>query len=222
MRRIMIAALVVLLGLAVGSAPAAEEAKADVSAMIEKGREAIGKEEYQRAIDILQAVISELQKRMSKSLEVLFPKAPEGWTAAEIQAGAFTAVTSGAAHSQTTLSRAYTRTKDEQKITVTLSNMPQQVRGMKRMMEMYKNPRMRAMMNVDPNRSVTVEDASGWTVLVQSEKGDKPGANLTAICDAMMLAINAPGGDAALARSFLKNFDLKGMAAAGAAMKPQE
>jgi hypothetical protein len=64
-----------------------------MSTLINKGQEALNSGEYQKALDLFQKVVQQLQSMLSESIERFFPEAFSGWDAGEIESQSWAGAT---------------------------------------------------------------------------------------------------------------------------------
>jgi hypothetical protein len=180
----------------------------EVAPLVEKGRKAYEAGDYQAALGYFQQVVQLIQASLSQSFERFFPEPLSGWTADEIESHSWSGTSQDGTQNMTNLSRDYQRESDGIGCTITFSNWPQMIQGLKQSVSMYKQ--MGEMMNQDPNMQVSVDERDGWTVLkvveIESEQ-----TQITALADDMMITIDLETSESGIADEYFARIDLKGI-----------
>jgi hypothetical protein len=184
-----------------------------VPALIDQAKAAYAAGDHQTALDALQKATAAIQAKVAVSLEGFIPEPPGGWKAepVESQSASYTAGTETIRVN--TIKRTYTREADACEVTVTITNMPEQVKAMREVMRTYKDPQLQALAKLDPNQTLRIEEKDGWTLLTKVEKDGK--AEITAATDSLLLQLECSLADEKPLREILGKLNLKGLAAAG-------
>ena len=208
--KLTLLALPLLFALALAGDPAVDEA---ILASIDKGREAAKAGKDQEAIESLQKAIGLIQKKGMKNLATFLPARDEKtWDMGEVdtQTGNWGSGEQSFQWSQ--VSRRYTKKGDESgaDVNVMISNSPQLIEAQRGMVQMLKDPAMRAMMQQGEQKIEFIEEG-GWLGMITAE-GD--GCNAMIFHTKIMVQIQVSQGNADLAKEFWKAVDKDGLAAA--------
>lgn len=208
--------LVLALPLLFGPALAGDaEDEAAVLAAIEKGREAVRAGKPQEAIEQLQKAIGLIQAKAMKNLATFLPvRDDKEWEMGEVDTQQGNWGTGDQSFQWTQVSRRYTKKGAEggPEVTVMISNSPQIVEAQRAMLQMLKDPAMRAMMNQgNQGQKVDVLEDGEWLGMITSDK-ERCSANI--IHKKVMVQIEAERGDDKLAKEFFAAMDKNGLAAA--------
>lgn len=175
-----------------------------VKQLIERAARAYDKGDNQEAVDLLQQAASEIQKKIGRALEKFLPDAPRGWTADEVERESFSGTNLKDTGSITKVSRRYRRKDDEVEITIT--NMPQLVKGVEQMLTQLNNPAVVKMMNQQPGTHVEIRRKHDWTILAKQQDDD---SEVTAVRGDTMIQVRAPGQKLKAAAEFYELIDTK-------------
>ena len=208
--KLTLLALPLLFALALAGDPTPEEA---ILSAIDKGREAFRGGKDQEAIESLQKAIGLIQKKGMKNLATFLPARDEKtWDMGEVdtQTGNWGSGEQSFQWSQ--VSRRYTKKGDESgaDVNVMISNSPQLIEAQRGMVQMLKDPAMRAMMQQGEQRIEFIEEG-GWLGMITTE-GE--GCNAMIFHTKIMVQIQVSQGNADLAKDFWKVIDKDGLAAA--------
>ena len=165
------------------------------------------------AVSQLQQAITAIQKEMEKGLAAMFPPAPKGWEAGEIDKGS-AAMASAQSTSWTNVSRTYTRKSDQVTAEISLTNSPQLMAGQKQMVEMYKNPQLLAMVNRSGQTKITPLSREGWSGLTIVSKEDDTAKAIAFSGGGNLVDIEISKADAQILEMFLKAVNFKAVPAA--------
>ncbi|MFW5798072.1 MAG: hypothetical protein ACOCXX_00305 [Planctomycetota bacterium] len=177
-----------------------------VKQLIERAARAYEKGDNQQAVDLLQQAATEIQKKIGRTLEAFLPEPPRGWTADEVERESFSGTNLKDAGSITKVSRRYRRKDDEVEITIT--NMPQLVKGVEQMLKQLNNPAVVKMMNQQPGTRVEIRRKHDWTILAKQQDDD---SEVTAVRGDTMIQVRAPGQKLNVAAEFYDLVDTKAL-----------
>lgn len=202
-------ALPLLFALALAGDPAADEA---ILASIDKGREAAKAGKDQEAIEALQKAIGLIQAKGRKSLEAFLPTRDAAeWEMGEIDSQSGNWGSGETAFTWSTVQRRYTKkgVEDGPEVNVTITSWPQMIEGQRAMVQMYKDPAMRAMLaqNKDGPKMDFIEK-DGWSGLITT---DTDNCNIVALHETIMVTVQVNKADADLAKAFWDAMDSKGL-----------
>lgn len=182
-------------------------AQDDITPLVDEGRKALAAGDYQKALEYFQQVVQKIQAQVSQSFEKFMPDALSGWEAGEIESQSWAGTTDEVTHNMSHITREYTRKEDGTQCTITLSNWPQMVEGIRQSVSMYKQ--MARMTQSDPETQVSVEEKDEWVLLKIVEVGET--ATVTAVGDKQMVSIEVDRDDMSIADAYLGKIDLKGL-----------
>ncbi len=181
------------------------DAQDDPIALADEGRSALKAGDNQKALELFQQVVQSLQAMLAESLEQFIPAARKGWSAGEIRSNSWTGTTEQTISNMTNLSCEYKRESDGARLTVSLTNWPHLVTGMRQSLTMYKQ--MPQVMTADPNRQITVEDSGDWTILRIHDK-KRESADVHAVHEHAMFTIDLDRGEMGVADDYLGSVNL--------------
>jgi len=184
----------------------------DVLPLIEKGKKAVADGDYQTAVGVFQQVVQKLQTKLSGAMERFMPKPPAGWEADDVESQSWTGTTKEESHAMTNISRVYRRGSDDAQCTISITNWPAIVQGLRQTVDMYKN--MQSMMQQDPDTQVSFEDKDGWTIMRTIDKASKT-SQVQAVSDTYMVSVDLDRDDSAALDAFLGGLDFAGLARVG-------
>jgi hypothetical protein len=191
------------------------EDEAAVLAAIDKGREAFKTGKPQEAIESLQKAIGLIQAKAMKNLATFLPARDEkDWEMGEVDTQQGNWGSGEQSFQWTQVSRRYTKkgAEDGPEVNVMISNSPQIIEAQRAMLQMFKDPAMRAMMNQgNQGQKVDVIEDGEWLGMITIEK-DRCSANI--MHKKVMLQIEAERGDEKLVKEFWAAVDKAGLAEA--------
>jgi hypothetical protein len=191
------------------------EDEAAILAAIEKGREALQAQKPQEAIESLQKAIGLIQAKAMKNLATFLPARDEQeWEMGEVDTQQGNWGSGEQSFQWTQVSRRYTKKGAENgpEVTVMISNSPQIIEAQRAMLQMFKDPAMRAMMNQgNEGAKVDVIEDGEWLGMVTAEE-ERCTANI--MHKKVMVQIDAERGNADLVKEFWAAVDKAGLAAA--------
>ena len=192
----------------------------DIEAMINKGLAAYKAGKNEEAVAQLQQAITAIQSSRQKGLAALFPKAPEGWQADEIQSQSGSFSSGKDASSYVHLTRTYTRKQGENNLTVTMTilNIPQLLEAQQQAAQTYRNPEFLKMINQQGDQKVEAFEQDGWFVWTVVQKDQD--ANLSAFGKGAMITLQVSKDDGSVLKTFWKGIDLKAFAGETPQAKP--
>lgn len=213
--KLALVALPFLLALVVAGDPPAAEGDAAIVATIEKGRDAFKAGKHQEAIENLQKAIGLIQAIASKGLAVFLPaRDAEQWEMAEVDTQNGNWGSGESSFQWTQVSRRYTKKGEEggPEVNVMISNSPMLIEAQRGMVQMLKDPAMRAMMaqNQDGQKLDFVEEG-GWLGMITTEKES---CNAQIFHTKVMVQIESNTGDEKLVKEFWAAIDKDGLAGA--------
>jgi hypothetical protein len=191
------------------------EDEALVLAAIDKGRESFKAGKPQEAIEQLQKAIGLIQSKAMKNLATFLPaRDDKDWEVGEVDTQQGNWGSGEQSFQWTQVSRRYTKkgAEDGPEVNVMISNSPQIIEGQRAMLQMFKDPAMRAMMNQgNEGQKVDVIEDGEWLGMVTIEK-NRCSANI--VHKKVMIQIEAERGDEKLVKEFWTAIDKKGLAEA--------
>lgn len=183
--------------------PSVEKLTSEALAAYKAGRNA-------EAVEKLQQAISLIQKEMGEDMASFIPDAPQGWKADDVRSSSGSLGGDGGQGQQwVRLSRAYTRTSDDLKVRLTISNSPQLVGTQRAATAMFSNPQYVAMLQSNPDMTIEAIDRDGWNGWMVV---DKSNAQLMAFCGSTMITVEAPKADKSAIETIFGAVDLKNLA----------
>lgn len=209
--RLTLFALPLLLALAVAGDPPAEGDEA-VLAAIDKGREAFKAGRDQEAIENLQKAIGLIQAKAMKGLAAFLPSRDEAqWEMGEIDSQSGNWGSGETAFTWSQVQRRYTRrgVDDGPEVTVMISNSPQLIEAQRGMVQMLKDPAMRAMMaQAQGGQKIDFVEEGGWLGMITTEN-DR--CNAMVFHAKVMVQVQVNRGDDKLAKEFWAAIDRDGL-----------
>jgi hypothetical protein len=198
--------------LAVSVIVAAETPKPeDAEKLINSGLKAYKEGKLNEAVSQLQAAISAIQATLQKSMSAIFPKAPEGFEAGEIDTSAGSTSSGGSSFAVINLSRTYTSKADNgPSVTITLTSSKEMIAAQKAMLETLKSPEMVKAMQASGETFKPVEQ-DGWVGMRHISK-EGP-AEIIVFSKTCMLNVKVDKADAKTLDQFWKLIDLKSLPA---------
>ncbi len=191
------------------------EDEAAVLAAIDKGREAFQAKKPQEAIESLQKAIGLIQAKAMKNLATFLPaRDDKEWELGEVDTQQGNWGSGEQSFQWTQVSRRYTKkgAEDGPEVNVMISNSPQIIEAQRSMLQMFKDPAMRAMMSQgNEGQKVDVIEDGEWLGMITSEKGR---CNANIVHRKVMVQIEAERGDEKLVKEFWDALDRKGLAEA--------
>lgn len=203
--------VLVALGFAIAQEEKAEDPTKTALGLIDAGRAALVEGRSQAAIDSLQKAIGVIQTAFSKGLVSFLPDAPAGWKADEpdVSSGSWGAGAEAVQWNSATCT--YTRESDEVRVEVQISTSPQMLAAQKGALEMYKNPQMRKMLEMDPDHTFEFVEEGDWVALITVEKGES--ANVIGFHDKVLVTVEVGKPEMELVKRFWNAVDRKALAA---------
>jgi hypothetical protein len=202
-------ALPLLLVFALAGDPPADEA---VVAAIDKGREAFKAGRDQEAIEQLQKAIGLIQAKAMKGLEAFLPtRDAEKWEAGEIDSQSGNWGSGETAFTWSQVQRRYTKkgVEDGPEVTVMITSWPQMIEGQRAMMQMYKDPAMRAMIGQDPNGpKMELIEKDGWVGMITTQNDD---CSIVTLHEKIMVQVQVNKAETDIAKEFWDAMDRKGL-----------
>jgi len=184
----------------------------DVLAAIDKGREAFNAGKDQEAIEQLQKAIGLIQAKALKGLEAFLPTRDEReWEMGEIDSQSGNWGSGETAFVWSQVQRRYTKkgSDDGPEVTVMITSWPQMIEGQRAMVQMYKDPAMRALLAQDPNApKMEFIEKDGWVAMVTKQEQD---CNVVAFHEKIMVQVQVNKPDDAIAKEFWGAMDAKGL-----------
>lgn len=191
------------------------EDEAAVLAAIDKGREAFKAGKPQEAIESLQKAIGLIQAKAMKNLATFLPARDEKeWEMGEVDTQQGNWGSGEQSFQWTQVSRRYTKkgAEDGPEVNVMISNSPQIIEAQRAMLQMFKDPAMRAMMGQgNEGQKVDVIEDGEWLGMITVEK-ERCSANI--VHKKVMVQIEAERGDEKLVKEFWAAVDKAGLAEA--------
>jgi hypothetical protein len=191
------------------------EDEAAVLAAIDKGREAFQAGKPQEAIESLQKAIGLIQAKAMRNLATFLPaRDDKEWEMGEVDTQQGNWGSGEQSFQWTQVSRRYTKkgAEDGPEVNVMISNSPQIIEAQRAMLQMFKDPAMRAMMNQgnEGGKVDVIEDGEWLGMITVEEK--RCSANI--VHKKVMVQIEAERGDEKLVKEFWAAVDKKGLAEA--------
>jgi len=182
---------------------------AAVLAAIDKGRAAFVAGKHQEAVDLLQKAIGLIQEKALAGLASFLPgRDPAQWEMGEVDSVSGSWGAGKNAFQWTQVTRTYDRkgSEDGLSVTVMISNSPQLVEAQRGMIEMLKNPAMRAMMTQgQEGQKIDLVEEGDWVGMLTTEaEGD---ASLQMFHKKITVQITVSPNDADVAKEFWKAID---------------
>lgn len=207
--RLTLLALPLLFALALAGDAAPEEA---ILSAIDKGREAVKAGNDQEAIEQLQKAIGLIQAKTMKGLEAFLPaRDAKEWETGEVESQSGNWGTGETAFVWSQVQRRYTKKNVDggPEVTVMITSWPQIIEGQRAMLQMYKDPAMRAMLAQNPDGpKMEFIDKDGWLGTITTENED---CNIVAIHEAIMVQVQGSRTDTDTAKAFWAAMDTKGL-----------
>ncbi len=212
--RLTLVALPLLFALVLAGDPPAEGDPAIVAA-IDKGREAFKAGKDQEAIENLQKAIGLIQAKAMKGLAAFLPSRDETqWEMGEVESQSGNWGSGETAFTWSQVSRRYTKKGGDggPEVNVMISNSPQLIEAQRGMVQMFKDPAMRAMMaqNQDGQKMDFIEEG-GWLGMITTQKDS---CSVQVFHTKVMVQIEVTNGDDKLAKEFWAAIDRDGLGAA--------
>ncbi len=200
------------LALAVSALVAAEAPKGeDAEKLINNGLKAYKDGKLNEAIAQLQAAIAAMQATQQKSLAGVFPKAPAGFEAGEIDSSAGSTNAGGSSMAIVNLSRTYTsKAENGPTVTITLTSSKDLIAAQKGMLEALKNPEMVKAMQAS-GATFKLFEQDGWAGWRHVEKDGQ--AEIIVFGKTCMLSVKVDKSDEKTLDLFWKLIDLKSVPA---------
>lgn len=198
------------LALAVSVLVAADKGGKDENpeSLINNGLKAYKDGKISEAISQLQSAIAAMQASQQKGLTGVFPNAPDGWEAGEIDSSSGASSSGSGNFAIVTLTRNYTPKGDANgpRLTMTLTSSKELIAAQQAMVAAFKDPQtLKAMQAAGAN--IKTIDQDGWTGWRHSEKGQ--GSELTVFSKTYMLSLRVDKEDDKTLDLFWKLIDLK-------------
>jgi len=176
---------------------------------IDKGREAYRAGKAQESIRHLQKAIKLIQQTAVRGLASFLPDLGEGWTADEPNTTSGSWNANGTDMQWTQVTRSYQHEERGLTLDVTITNWPQMIQGVRAMVQMFKNPQMRAAMDGDKKKKHELVEGDGWTGLLITEGTRR--TSFQTYNEDVMVTMEIGTGDAALVRSVWQGMDRRGL-----------
>jgi len=171
------------------------------------------------AIDLFQKAVLVMQRFLEKGLADFLPETPDGWTKGKIDKQSMSHASGPYTGRWTQVQCVYTRTKDGLKVEATLSNSPSLVQMHEALWRTYSNPMMLKMMNQDPSSQIALINRDPWKGFSQVVKDKSAEAKL--FIPGCFFNIEARKGTLDVVNLFIKQTDLKGLAATAKETTPK-
>lgn len=190
--------------------PAAAKPADNVEKLILAGLEAHKAGQAARAIDLLQKAITAIQQAIAGGWEYVFPaKAPPGYEAGEIKKQTH-ALAGPAGSSSVQLGQVFTRTKDRVRVRINLTDSPQLIKVHEASARMYNNPKVRAMMTRDGNRTIRGLARGKWVGWAIVDKRGQGSAQAHLTNKVAMITVNVTAAEAETLDLFVGLLNLTG------------
>jgi hypothetical protein len=182
---------------------------------IDKARDAYKGGKPHDAIDLLQKAIGLIQAKSMRNLATFLPTRDEKeWEMGDIDTQNGNWGSGDQVFHWTQVDRHYKKKGSDEgpEVTVTISNSPQIIEATRAMLQTFKDPAMRAMMNqANPDQKVDVIEDGEWFGMLTKEKER---CSATILHEKVMVQIESTTGDDKLVKDFWAAIDNKGLAAA--------
>jgi len=193
----------------------ADSTDAKVLAAIDQAREAYKAGKPHDAIDQLQKAIGLIQAEAMKGLATFLPNRDEKeCELGEVESQNGNWGSGEQAFQWSQVQRRYTKkgVDDGPEVTVLISNSPQIIEGQRAVLQMFKDPAMRAMMNQgnEGQKIDTIEDGDWFGTLTTQ----KDSCTALVLGPKIMVQIESNKGDDKLVKEFWAAIDKKGLAEA--------
>jgi hypothetical protein len=187
-----------------------------ILAAIDQGREAFQAGKDQEAIAKLQKAIGLIQARAIQALGKFLPARDAAqWDAGEVESQAGNWGSGETAFQWSQVTRSYTKkgVDDGPQVSVMISNSPGMIEAQGAILQMLKDPAMRAMITqAQEGQKVEVVEDGAWLGMITTSEHT---CTLLAMHGKVMVQVEVrPGGDDKLAKEFWGALDRAGLAAA--------
>ena len=211
--KLVLVSLPLLLALVVAGDPP-PEGEAAILESIDKGRDAFKAGKHQDAIESLQKAIGLIQAIASKGLAAFLPtRDAEQWETGEVETQNGNWGSGESSFQWTQVSRRYTKKGEDDgpEVNVMISNSPQLIEAQRGMVQMLKDPAMRAMMAQSQEGKLYFIEEGGWLGMITTQKDD---CSAQIFHTKVMVQIEVTNGDDKLAKEFWAAIDKDGLAGA--------
>ncbi len=188
---------------------AAPDHAAQILSAIDKGREAYRAGKAQESIRQLQTAIKLIQQTAVRGLASFLPDLGEGWTADEPNTTSGSWNANGTDTQWTQVTRSYHHEERGLTLDVTITNWPQMIQGVRAMVQMFKNPQMRAAFEGDKKKKHELVEGDGWTGMLITEGNRR--TSFQTFNEEVMVTMEVGTGDAAFLRGVWQRMDRRGL-----------
>ncbi len=191
-----------------------EETPPDHNALIlsaiDKARDAFRAGKAQEAVRELQKAIKLIQQTAMRGLASFLPDLGEGWTADEPNTTSGSWNVNGTDMQWTQVTRTYRHEERNLGLDIMITTSPQMMQGTQAMLQMFKNPQMRAAFENDKKKKHELVEGDGWSGILITEGRRR--TSFQTCCEGVLLTMEVATGDAALVRQVWQAMDRRGLA----------